>query len=206
MKPEHCIVYVLTNEAMPSFIKVGTTKRPVLERMKDLYSTGVPVPFECHYAAIVEDEKNVERRIHRAFEKFRVNNNREFFELDPESAADIIRLVEIEDVTPRSDFIETDDDSIAIKKLEKRASRFSFKMVGIAKNTVLHFKFDDEITCQVIDNHRVNYLNEEMSLSAAALAALKKRGFDWKSAQGAQYWTHEGQTLVELRQQMENEE
>lgn len=206
MKPEHCIVYVLTNEAMPSFIKVGTTKRPVLERMKDLYSSGVPVPFECHYAAVVEDEKNVERRIHRAFEKFRVNKNREFFELDPEAAADIIRLVEIEDVTPKSGLIGTDDDSIAIKKLEKRASRFNFKMVGIAKNTVLHFKRDDEITCRVIDNHRVNYLNEEMSLSAAALAVLKKRGFDWKAAQGAQFWTYEGQTLIELRQQMENEE
>ena len=31
-------------------------------------------------------------------------------------------------------------------------------------------------------------------------------GFNWKSAQGAQYWTHNGQTLVELRQQVENEE
>ncbi|MCZ4273340.1 GIY-YIG nuclease family protein [Maritalea porphyrae] len=206
MKPFHCIVYVLTNEAMPGFIKVGTTKKPILKRMKELYSTGVPVPFECHYAAIVDESKNVERRIHRAFEKLRINKNREFFEIDPEAAADIIRLVEIEDATPQEDFVETPDDTDAIKKLEKRAERFDFKMVGIEKETVLHFKHDDQITCSVIDNHRVRFLNDEMSLSAAALAALKQRGFHWKSAQGAQYWTHNGQTLVELRQQIENED
>lgn len=206
MKPNHCIVYVLTNEAMPGFIKVGTTKKPILKRMKDLYSTGVPVPFECHYAAIVEESLNVERRIHRAFEKLRINKNREFFELEPEAAADIIRLVEQEDATPQEDFIETPDDTEAIKKLEQRAARFNFKMVGIPKETTLCFKFDDEITCRVVDNHRVRFLDEEMSLSAAALAALKQRGFNWKSAQGAQYWTYDGQTLVELRQQVENEE
>ncbi len=102
MNQNHCIVYVLTNEAMPGFIKVGTTRNPILKRMKDLYSTGVPVPFECYYAAVVEKSKNVERRIHRAFEKFRINKNREFFELDPEAAADIIRLVELEDATLNS--------------------------------------------------------------------------------------------------------
>lgn len=206
MNPNQCIVYVLTNEAMPGFIKVGTTKRPILQRMRDLYSTGVPVPFECHYAGVVDESKNVERRIHRAFDKLRVNKNREFFELDPESAADIIRLVELQDVTPSEDFVETADDTEAIKKLEKRAARFNFKMVGISKETLLHFKFDDEITCRVIDNHRVQFLDEEMSLSAAALAALKQRGYHWKSAQGAQYWNYKGQTLIELRQQVENDE
>lgn len=206
MESNQCIVYVLTNEAMPGFVKVGTTKSTIIKRMKDLFSTGVPVPFECYYAAIVEENKNVERRIHRAFDKFRINKNREFFEIEPEAAADIIRLVEIKDVTPQEDFVETSDDKEAIKKLEQRAARFNFKMVGIPKETTLYFKMDDELTCQVIDNYRVRFADEEMSLSAAALAALKLRGFNWKSAQGAQYWTHEGQTLVELRQQVENEE
>lgn len=206
MNPDHCIVYVLINEAMPNFIKVGTTKSPIEERMRALYTTGVPVPFECHYAGIVEQSKNVERRIHRAFEKFRINKNREFFELDPEAAADIIRLVEIQDVTPSEDFVETPDDKEAIKKLEQRASRFNFKMVGIERGTILHFKHDEEIQCEVIDNHRVRFKNEDMSLSAAALEALKKRGFHWKAAQGAQFWTYNGQSLVELRQQVENEE
>ncbi|MCF4099775.1 GIY-YIG nuclease family protein [Maritalea mediterranea] len=206
MASNHCIVYVLTNEAMPGFIKIGTTRKPILNRMQQLFSSGVPVPFKCHYAAVVEQHLNVERRIHRVLSVQRVNDNREFFELVPEAAADIIRLVEIEDVTPQADYVETEDDTTAIKKLEQRAAQFNFKMVGIPKETILRFKLDDEITCQVIDNRRVRFLDQETSLSAAVLAAQKQRGINWKSAQGAQYWTHNGQTLVELRQQAENED
>lgn len=79
MHSNHCIIYIFTNEAMPDYIKIGTTQRSVQERMRDLYTSGLPVPFECYYAAEVPKAQNVERRLHRAFDKFRVNQNREFF-------------------------------------------------------------------------------------------------------------------------------
>ena len=45
------IVYVLTNPAMPGLLKIGsTTQEEVDTRMKQLYSTGVPVPFDCAIA------------------------------------------------------------------------------------------------------------------------------------------------------------
>ena len=41
------IVYVLTNSVMPGLVKIGmTTRLDIDTRMKELYSTGVPVPFE----------------------------------------------------------------------------------------------------------------------------------------------------------------
>ena len=43
------IIYVLVNEAMPGLIKIGKiTKegKSVEDRMKELDSTGVPLPFE----------------------------------------------------------------------------------------------------------------------------------------------------------------
>ena len=206
MSSETCIVYVLTNEAMPTYIKIGTTDRSIIGRMKQLYSTGVPVPFECYYAAKVPKSTNVEKRIHRAFDKFRVNQNREFFEMEPEAAADIIRLVAISEVTPVSDFVETIEDKKAIEKLEKRAERFSFKMVGIEPETVLTFKLDATITCEVIDNRQVRFQGQPFSLSGAALEALKLQGYYWKSAQGAQYWKHGDLTLLELRDALENED
>ena len=43
-------VYVLTNPAMPNMVKIGKTTRDVELRLADLYSTGVPLPFECEYA------------------------------------------------------------------------------------------------------------------------------------------------------------
>lgn len=41
------IVYVLSNPAMPGLVKIGkTTRGSVDARLSELYSTGVPVPFE----------------------------------------------------------------------------------------------------------------------------------------------------------------
>ena len=53
-------VYVLTNPAMPNMVKIGKTTRDVELRLADLYSTGVPLPFECEYAAKVKDVDKTE--------------------------------------------------------------------------------------------------------------------------------------------------
>ena len=45
------IVYVLTNPAMTGIVKIGKTTRGMSARLSELYSTGVPLPFECAYAA-----------------------------------------------------------------------------------------------------------------------------------------------------------
>ena len=45
---EYGIVYLLTNPVMPGLVKIGmTTQEDIDKRMKELYTTGVPVPFEC---------------------------------------------------------------------------------------------------------------------------------------------------------------
>ncbi|MEP2784966.1 MAG: GIY-YIG nuclease family protein [Pseudoruegeria sp.] len=206
MTPDHCIVYILINEAMPDYIKIGTTNVSLQQRMAQLYTTAVPVPFECYYAGEVDRAKNVEKRLHRAFDKFRVNKNREFFEIEPEAAADIIRMVALRDVTPKETVVENAEDSEAIQKLEKRAERFSFKMVGIGPGTVLRFKLDDSVTCTVLDNQNVEFEGAKTSLSAAALSVQHSRGTYWKAVKGTAFWMHDGQTLKDLRDTLENED
>ena len=50
------IVHVLTNPAMPGLVKIGMTDRDdVQRRMSDLYTTGVPLRFECVAARAIED-------------------------------------------------------------------------------------------------------------------------------------------------------
>ena len=45
------IVFVLKNPAFPNLVKIGITTREEVEiRMSELYTTGVPLPFECVYA------------------------------------------------------------------------------------------------------------------------------------------------------------
>ena len=76
-------VYVLTNEAMPGLVKVGKTSGPLEKRMRELYKTGVPIPFSCFYAVDVDDADFVERKIHEAFDDVRLNESREFFTIAP---------------------------------------------------------------------------------------------------------------------------
>ena len=73
------IVYVLTNPAMPGIVKIGTTTREDPQvRMNELYTTGVPLPFECAIAIEVEDEQaeRFEKALHKAFEPYRLNPSR----------------------------------------------------------------------------------------------------------------------------------
>ena len=60
-------VYVLTNPAMPDLVKIGKTTRDISLRLSDLYSTGVPLPFECEYAAKVKDVDQTEKAFHLGF-------------------------------------------------------------------------------------------------------------------------------------------
>ena len=55
------IVYVLTNEAMPGIVKIGRTTDGVQSRMRSLFNTNLPLPFECAYAAEGADAVVVER-------------------------------------------------------------------------------------------------------------------------------------------------
>ncbi len=49
------IIYILTNEAMHGLVKIGYTQN-LEQRMRELSApSGVPLPFECHYAAEVPD-------------------------------------------------------------------------------------------------------------------------------------------------------
>ena len=98
------IVYVLTNPAMPGMVKIGMTDRPDLRsRMRELYSTGVPLPFECVIARELEDREasGVESALHIAFEPYRLNESREFFNIDPRQAAAVLEVMPGKDVTPR---------------------------------------------------------------------------------------------------------
>ena len=74
------IVYVLTNPAMIGLVKIGrTTQKDIGDRMRQLYTTGVPLPFECEYACRVDDCSKVEKAFHLAFGNTRINSSREFF-------------------------------------------------------------------------------------------------------------------------------
>ncbi len=192
------IVYILINEAMQGYVKIGRTT-DLEQRIRSLDTTGVPLPFECFYACTVKDSKFVEKQLHNAFADNRIRSNREWFQLAPERAAAALRIAQIEDVTPRVDYVEDAEAQQALNKARLKRENFNFKMVDIPVGSILTFTRDEQVTCTVVDIKRVQYNNEIMSLSAAAQQALQYNG----SVQGALYWEYEGETLVERRIRME---
>ncbi|NCS98866.1 GIY-YIG nuclease family protein [Candidatus Parcubacteria bacterium] len=194
------IIYVLINEAMPGYVKVGITTN-LEQRIRSLDTTSVPLPFEVFYAATVQDSKFVERQIFEAFLDKRVRSSREFFQISPEQAVAIIKLVEIENVTPKQDFVENQEDQKALNEARTRRSAFNFKMVNVPVGAELSFAHDPEIKSTVADNKMVMFENELMSLSGAAQKILD---VEWP-VQGPLYWIYEGETLDERRRKMEEE-
>jgi hypothetical protein len=194
-------VYLFTNAAMPNIIKIGLTRRDdVGERLRQLYTTGVPMPFECAYAARVPDCAKLERVLHRVFDDKRVSSQREFFTADPELARLIIDLVKLEE-RPLSDSeqgITPDQRQDIETEKARRAERLTFERLGLAAGTVLQFIKDPQITCQVESATKVRFRGEVMSPSGAALRVLHDLGYQWSSCAGSEYWTYEGVKLSAL--------
>jgi len=81
------VVYVLTNPTMPGLVKIGKIIHgSTEERMSTLYNSSVPVPFECQFAAKVQNANETEIALHQAFAPNRINPRREFFDIEPEQA------------------------------------------------------------------------------------------------------------------------
>lgn len=85
-------VYILTNPAMPGLIKIGKTRLSPTDRAAQLHTTGVPRGFQVEYACHTPDPEAVEQAMHVAFGPRRVNDRREFFEIEPAQAIAVLSL------------------------------------------------------------------------------------------------------------------
>jgi hypothetical protein len=196
------IIYVLRNEAMPGYVKIGRTGN-LEQRIRSLDTTGVPLPFECFYACKVKDAAFVERQIFDAFLDHRVRPSREFFEVAPERVIAMLLLAATEDVTPGKDFVDSQEDQQALNRTRERRSVFNFNMVDIPAGAELIFSRDPNVKATVVDNRNVEFEGEVVSLSVAADRALNQIGIQWKSVRGPAYWMYEGETLDERRGRFE---
>jgi DNA-binding MarR family transcriptional regulator len=84
-------VYVLTNSSTNGIVKIGKTRQNPDERAKALSSaSGVSTPFVVVYQAYFENCNQAEQFVHAKLEKFRVSNNREFFQVAIPPAVDAV--------------------------------------------------------------------------------------------------------------------
>ena len=204
--PNGGIVYILTNEAMPGYIKIGKTAGyspdDVQGRMKELYgprTTGVPLPFDCKYAAVVANYGDVETKLHEVFKDYRINRNREFFKDVPlVSAIAALQLAGGRDVTPTDAISDTAEER---KTEESRRPPFTFSMVGLEPGAELEFIRDHSKVCKAEDDRRVRFEDKVTALSPLTKELL---GYAWSPA-GPDYWAYNEETLSERRRRLERE-
>ena len=198
------IIYILINEAMPGYVKIGKTSTSLEQRVKELSSsTSVPLPFTCYYACTVKDASFVEHQLHDAFDNNRINPHREFFQISPERVVSALKLAEIENLTPKKDLVDSHEDQKALNEARKEIrEKFNFKMVNIPIGSELIFSRDENKRAKVEDDKHIIFNNESTSLSTSAQKIL---GYDY-GVQGTAYWMYDGETLDERRRRIENNE
>ncbi len=85
-------IYVLSTREQPNILKIGRTSRQVSQRSKEINAaTGVLIPFGARYVFRVKDPVEAEREVHQALSEYRIRQDREFFEIEPYKAEQIIR-------------------------------------------------------------------------------------------------------------------
>ncbi len=183
---------------MPNLVKIGKTSQAGVEkRMKQLYTTGVPLPFECEYACTVNNSDDVEKRLHRGLQKYRLTESREFFEIEAEDVIELLGLVAIDNVTP--DFVKaldatsTPEEKSSVDKIKKKRPKLNFFDMGIPEGSILNY-FKGEYQVTVCSENKVLYQGEERSLTSVTKELM---GIERNPAP-APRWFYKGRRLKEI--------
>lgn len=214
-------VYILTN---PSFradwVKIGKSSRPVDVRSKELDNTAVPLPFEIYATLRTCKYSEVEKQIHKQIDRLtdlRIRQNREFFNIAPSVALDIMRdIADLLDDAELTIYIDgkpvvsknkEEDHKFEKEKKEKQRKApkppFKFHMIGLnVGDTVI---FDPlNLSVRVASDDKIEYDGRLYSLSAFTANFLPEEMQTASGAyQGPKYFSYQGKKLSDLRNEKE---
>ena len=212
-------VYILTN---PSFkedwVKIGRSSRPVDVRSKELDNTAVPLPFEIFATLKTVKYDIVEKKIHKAIDRLtdlRIRQNREFFNIKPDLALEILRdeatllddaeIVLYENNQP---IILAPDDSRGaanFTKIVPHRPRFKFSMVDIPIGSELIFT-PTGLKVKVASDDQIEYEGRIYKLSPFVGTFMPEDKRNSSGAyQGSKYFTFNGEVLDDIRKRLEQE-
>lgn len=97
-------VYILTNPSLDGMIKVGRTVRDSRSRARELFTTGLPTPFQVAFEIFSDNHEKLEADFHRELNDFRVSNNREFFRYPLDKAITLLQKLNTSPSTEDSIF------------------------------------------------------------------------------------------------------
>ena len=210
-------VYILTN---PSFredwVKIGKSSRPVDIRSKELDNTAVPLPFEIFATLKTFKYDIVEKKIHKAIDRLtdlRIRQNREFFNIKPELALEILKdeamILDDAEITlyeNNQPVVHKDaEPSCQAKSSIPHRPRFKFSMVGIPIGSELTF-VPTGLKVKVASDDQIEYEGRIYKLSpfVGTFMPIEKRNASG-AYQGAKFFTYKGDVLDRIRTKIESE-
>ena len=221
MENETGYVYILTN---PSFredwVKIGKSSRPVDVRSKELDNTAVPLPFEIYATLKTTKYAKVERQIHKQIDRLtdlRIRQNREFFNIAPSVALDIMRdiadllddaeLYVYVDGKPVVSKSKDEDKKIEAESKEKQRKTqkppFKFHMIGLNVGDTIVFD-PLRMPVRIASDDKIEYDGRLYSLSAFTANFLPEEKQNTSGAyQGPKYFSYNGKELSEVRKEKE---
>lgn len=210
-------VYILTN---PSFredwVKIGKSSRPVDVRSKELDNTAVPLPFENYATLKTSKYDKVEKQIHKQIDRLtdlRIRQNREFFNIAPSVALDIMRDIAdlLEDAElavyvegkPIVSSSKDEDKKInaanEYRKRKKSKPAFKFHMVGLNVGDIIIFDALN-LPVKVASDDKIEYEGRLWSLSAFTAEFLPEEMRTPSGAyQGPKYFSYKGKSMWQMR-------
>lgn len=211
-------VYILTNPAMPEWVKIGQTC-DVNARLKSLNEkSAVPLSFCCYAKLKTEKYIIFEKQIHniidainpglRSREISEKGNERvrEFFRLPAPTVAGLFKnLMDLMEI-PRENLIYSNatQEEIVEEVHRQRRERTTFEMLNIPINSELVFNKDDKTVVKTHDmKNAVEYNGEIRSISSVAGELLKRPS---GAANGFEWFNYNGDSLWNLRLALQNED
>lgn len=209
-------VYILTN---PSFkedwVKIGKSSRPVDIRSKELDNTAVPLPFEIYATLKTVKYEEVEKLIHKTIDRLtdlRIRQNREFFNVPPAKALDILK-----DISTTLDDAVIDEVHLGDARFQSSQTqpnekglpskghrpRFKFSMVNIPIGAIITF-IPTGIEVRVADDDHIEYEGRIYKLSPFVGTFMPEERRNASGAyQGAKYFSYRGEVLDNIRAKIE---
>jgi hypothetical protein len=156
------IIYILSNPDMPGLVKIGKTRvGRGRQRVEELFTTGVPVPFNVEYAAYVTDAHVAEKGVHSALTPYATHAKREHFRVTVETARAALTPYDCGDATPELLADKANLDTASLDKGQRqpesgRLSNMDFFAMGLTVGDALLEK-DSGRWAYIEDRHTVYF-------------------------------------------------
>ena len=194
------VLYVLTNQAFPDYIRVGFAEdaEAAVKQLNSTNPASFPYRLFCTYAVEAVRADVLFRNLLSCISP----STTDFYNIPPEEVYALLTMMAklhgCEDRLCLCDDADGGDGGADITP-KKKKPHFKFSMVDMHEGDVLHYIHDPDITAVVASDKKILYQGEVTSLSALAQVLLKKD----TPVQGTLYFSFEGETLDARRARFE---